>query len=64
MNIPPWTVKASHNTRLVENFYDDTEVQERYYAEVIELVKATTGAIDVQLFDHTVRPRRRAAASL
>ncbi len=43
-----------HDTA-VENFYDDTEVQERYYAEVIELVKQTTGAIDVQVFDHTVR---------
>jgi hypothetical protein len=43
-----------HQTK-VENFFDDAEVQERYYAEVIELVKAKTGAIDVQIFDHTVR---------
>ncbi len=44
----------AHNTQ-VENFYDDAEVQERYYPEVIELVKAATGAIDVVVFDHTVR---------
>jgi hypothetical protein len=43
-----------HNTS-VENFYDNAEVQERYYEEVIELVKAVTGAIDVQVFDHTLR---------
>jgi hypothetical protein len=43
-----------HQTK-VENFFDDAEVQERYYAEIIELVKAKTGAVDVQVFDHTVR---------
>jgi hypothetical protein len=48
----------------VENFFDDAEVQERYYAEIIELVKAKTGAVDVQVFDHTVRAaKERAVAS-
>jgi len=46
-----------HQTK-VENFFDDAEVQERYYAEVIQLVKEATGAIDVQVFDHTIRARK------
>jgi hypothetical protein len=43
-----------HETK-VKNFFDDAEVQERYYPEVIDLIKSVTGAIDVQVFDHTVR---------
>lgn len=43
-----------HNTQ-VKDFYDDAQVQEHYYPEVIALVKAITGASDVQVFDHTVR---------
>jgi hypothetical protein len=50
-------VLQQHDTR-VENFFDDAEVQERYYAEVIQLVKEATGAIDVQVFDHTIRARK------
>ncbi len=39
----------------VKDFYDDKEVEEVYYPEIIELVKAATGAIEVQVFDHTLR---------
>lgn len=43
-----------HHTH-VDDFYNDAQVQENYYPEVIELVKAATGAVDVLIFDHTVR---------
>ena len=43
-----------HPTR-VADFYDETEVKRVYYAEVEQLVKDTTGASSVVVFDHTVR---------
>jgi hypothetical protein len=39
----------------VRDFYDDTEVHEVYYPEVERLLKATTGARSILIFDHTVR---------
>jgi hypothetical protein len=46
----------------VRDFYDDDLLRERYYAEVIELMKGATGAIDVIVFDHNQRSAVRAAA--
>jgi hypothetical protein len=39
----------------VQNFYDTTEVRAVYYPEVEELLKAATGAVEVVVFDHTLR---------
>lgn len=47
-------VLVDHHTR-VRDFYDKAEVSGVYYAEMIELVKATTGAHRVVVFDHTLR---------
>jgi hypothetical protein len=43
-----------HPTR-VSNFYDATEVETVYYAELGRLLKDVTGARSVLIFDHTVR---------
>jgi hypothetical protein len=43
-----------HATR-VADFYDEAEVRSVYYAELEQLVKDTTGASSVAVFDHTVR---------
>ncbi len=43
-----------HNTK-IKNFYDNDEVRTVYYPEVEQLVKTTTGASRVIIFDHTVR---------
>ncbi|KAG5349131.1 hypothetical protein E4T56_gene4074 [Termitomyces sp. T112] len=39
-------------------FLDDAEIQREYYPESIELLKSTTGASRVVIFDHTIRRRR------
>lgn len=38
-----------------EEWSSDEVIREKYYAEVIELLKKRTGAHTVQIFDHTVR---------
>jgi hypothetical protein len=45
-----------HHTQ-VANFYDPEEVTRVYYPEVEQLLKETTGAVRVQVFDHNVRCR-------
>ena len=52
-----------HETKVV-NFYDPDEVRRVYYPEVAQLVKAVTGAIRVEVFDHNVRCRPMAKAGL
>lgn len=47
-------VIAEHVSQ-VSDYYDDSHVVDVYYPEVIELVKRTTGASDVMIFDHTIR---------
>jgi hypothetical protein len=39
----------------VDDFLDSAQVEVRYYAEVIELLKRCTGATAVRVFDHTLR---------
>lgn len=39
----------------VQDFYDDDEVRRVYYPEIEALVKKTTGAHRVFMFDHTIR---------
>ena len=45
---------VNHETRM-NNFYDEAEVRELYYRETEELVKKTSGAKRVVVFDHTLR---------
>src|SRR4051794_35923004 len=47
-------VFITHETQ-VANFYDEEEVRQVYYPEMERLVKATTGASRVVVFDHTLR---------
>ncbi|MGH7825032.1 MAG: CmcJ/NvfI family oxidoreductase [Candidatus Binatia bacterium] len=47
-------VFVNHETR-VKNFYDENEVRSVYYAETEQLVKQTSGAMRVLVFDHTLR---------
>jgi hypothetical protein len=47
-------ILVPHNT-LVKNFYDEAEVRTVYYKETEELVKRTSGARRVLVFDHTLR---------
>jgi hypothetical protein len=47
-------VLVNHNTQ-VKNFYDEEEVRSVYYTETEELVKRTSGAKRVLVFDHTLR---------
>ena len=42
------------------NFDDDAAVKTAFYAQVVEFVKAHTGARMVKVFDHTVRKRMAA----
>jgi len=57
---PPATVDSrcfelrDHPTA-VKNFKDDEEIKAVYYPEMEELIKASTGAETVIIFDHTVR---------
>jgi len=39
----------------VRNFYDDDELQSRYYPESAEIIRAALGASRVIVFDHNVR---------
>jgi hypothetical protein len=43
-----------HPTK-VQDFYDQDEIRRVYYPEMIDLVKAETGAKRVVVFDHTLR---------
>ena len=43
-----------HETE-VGDFYDDEEVRGVYYAEMEQLIEQATGAVEVVVFDHTVR---------
>jgi hypothetical protein len=50
-----------NQTSSVKNFFDDEIVRSRYYAEVEALVKDSTGAQSVIVFDHNVRSVEKAA---
>ena len=45
---------VDHPTRMA-NFFDEDEIKRTYYPEMIELVKAQSGAKRVVVFDHTLR---------
>jgi len=45
---------VQHHTKM-KDFYDEAELRAVYYAEIEELVKQTTGAHRVLVFDHTLR---------
>jgi hypothetical protein len=47
-------VLVNHQTKM-KNFYDEAEVRSVYYKETEELVKQTSGAKRVLVFDHTLR---------
>ena len=47
-------ILVRHETK-VKNFYDEAEVRSIYYQETEELVKQTSGAKRVLVFDHTLR---------
>jgi hypothetical protein len=47
-------ILVNHETQ-VKNFYDEDEVRSTYYQETEELVKQTSGAKRVLVFDHTLR---------
>ena len=47
-------ILVKHETRM-KDFYDEDEVRSVYYKETEELVKQTTGAKRVLVFDHTLR---------
>lgn len=46
----------------VDDLYDNDKVRAIYYDEVVALLKAATGALEVVVFDHNQRSARRAAA--
>ena len=39
----------------VEDFYNEDQITNRHYSEIIEFLKLSTGATDVHIFDHTLR---------
>jgi hypothetical protein len=45
---------VTHETKM-KNFYDEGEIRDRYYPETEALVKRTSGATRVVVFDHTLR---------
>lgn len=45
---------VQHNTKM-RDFYDETEVRAVYYPEIEQLVKETSGAKRILVFDHTLR---------
>jgi hypothetical protein len=45
---------VSHDTK-VNDFYDEDEIKRVYYPEMVELIKAESGAKRVVVFDHTLR---------
>src|SRR5438094_2251758 len=47
-------ILVSHETKM-QNFYDEDEIRDLYYKETEELVKRTSGAKRVVVFDHTLR---------
>jgi hypothetical protein len=51
-------VHRSHSTA-VRDLYDDIEVKRAYYPEVEQLLKESTGAEAVLVFDHTFRSQRK-----
>lgn len=44
-----------HSPTDVVNFDDAEEIEARYYSEIETLIKAQTGAVRVDIFDHTIR---------
>lgn len=44
-----------HHESALADFDDEAVIREIYYPEIADLVKETTGASDVFIFDHTVR---------
>jgi len=50
-----FALAASGTTLSHSNFYDETQILQRYYDECAELVKRATGAKIVAAFDHNVR---------
>jgi len=46
----------AHETK-VKDFYDEDEIRRVYYPEMVELIKAESGAKRVVVFDHTA-PRQ------
>ena len=47
-------ILVKHETK-VKDFYNDDEVKRVYYPEIEQLVKQSTGAARVLVFDHTLR---------
>jgi hypothetical protein len=47
-------ILVNHETKM-KNFYDEVEVRSVYYKETEELVKKSSGAKRVVVFDHTLR---------
>ena len=45
---------VDHPTEM-RDFFDEDEIRRVYYAEMIELIKAESGAKRVVVFDHTLR---------
>src|SRR6202020_923031 len=45
---------VEHDTK-VKDFYDEDEIKRVYYPEMVELIKAESGAKRVVVFDHTLR---------
>jgi hypothetical protein len=45
---------VSHDTK-VNDFYDEDEIKRVYYPEMVELIRAESGAKRVVVFDHTLR---------
>jgi len=45
---------VGHDTK-VKDFYDEDEITRVYYPEMVELIKAESGAKRVVVFDHTLR---------
>ena len=45
---------VGHDTK-VKDFYDEDEIKRVYYPEMVELIKAESGAKRVVVFDHTLR---------
>jgi len=43
------------HTSSVEDFYDESAIEGKYYQECIDLVKSFTGGDRVEIFDHTYR---------
>jgi hypothetical protein len=48
-----------HAPTSVTDFYDEAQLEARYYREAEDLVKQATGATRVVVFDHTIRRREQ-----